>query len=99
MTRLAEALQALGLEGEVDLAGRWVKVGEDRCPVYVYEAARGGGYYAWCGCPEARTVQFYRDATEAIQAGLHRAAGRTTVEAMDAAAMEGVVSSQKQPAK
>ncbi len=89
MTRLAEALQALGLEGEIDLAGRWVKVGGDRCSVYVYEAVWDGGYYTWCDDPGDRTVEFYRDATEAIQAGLRRAAGGTASEAAGTAAMEG----------
>lgn len=76
MTRLAEALQALGLEGEIDLAGRWVKVGGDRCSVYVYEAAWDGSYYTWCDDPGDRTVEFYPDAAEAIRAGLRRAGGR-----------------------
>ncbi len=89
MTRLLEALRALGLEGEVGLSGRWVKVRGDRCSVYVYEAAWDGGYYTWCDDPGDRTVEFYRDATEAIQAGLGRAAGRTAAKAVDPAAMEG----------
>ncbi len=89
MTRLAEALQALELEGEVGLAGRWVRVGGYRCPVYVYEAPWDRGYYTWCDAPGDRTVEFYPDATEAIQAGLRRADKRTAVEAVDAAAMEG----------
>lgn len=35
MTRLLEALRTLGLEGEVDLGGRWVKVQGERCPEYL----------------------------------------------------------------
>ena len=74
MTRLLEALEALGLEGEVIHSGRWLKLPGERCPVYVVEAAWGAGYYTWCGAPEERSVEFYPDPTEAIRAGLRRAA-------------------------
>jgi hypothetical protein len=74
MTYLVAALDAaLGLEGEIALGGRWVKLQNERCAVYVVEARRDG-YYTWCGDPAARTVAFYLDPTEAIQAGLRRAA-------------------------
>lgn len=42
--------------------------------VYVAESAWGTGYYTWCEDPEERAVEFYLDPTEAIQAGLDRAA-------------------------
>ncbi len=74
MTRLVDALHALGLDGEVTLSGRWVKLDGEHCPVYVVEAAWGAGYFTWCDDPQARTVEFYRDPVEAIQAGLRRAA-------------------------
>ncbi len=73
MTQLIGALQALGLEGEIALAGRWVKLQGERCAVYVVESRRDG-YYTWCDDPQARTVEFYLDPTEAIKAGLRRAA-------------------------
>lgn len=73
MTQLIGALQALGLEGESALAGRWVTLQGERCAVYVVDSRRDG-YYTWCDDPESRTVQFYLDPTEAIQAGLRRAA-------------------------
>ena len=73
MTRLVEALRSLGLAGEISLAGRWLKLPGERCPVYVVEAT-GGGYYTWCDDPDARAVQSYLSPTEAIRAGLQRAA-------------------------
>ncbi|MDQ3304229.1 MAG: hypothetical protein M3518_12890 [Actinomycetota bacterium] len=74
MTRLMEALQRLGVEGEINLSGRWVKVQGGRFPVYVAEAAWNAGYYTWCDDSEERVVEFYLDPTEAIRAGLQRAA-------------------------
>src|SRR5436853_2981894 len=74
-TRLIEALQALDLEGEVSLAGRWVKLQGARCAVYVVEAAWGTQYYTWCDDPAQSAVESYRDPVAAIQAGLRRAAG------------------------
>ena len=74
MTRLTEALQTLGLEGEINLSGRWVRIQGGRFPVYVAEADWNGGYYSWCDDREERAVEFYLDPTEAIRAGLQRAA-------------------------
>ncbi len=73
MTQLIGALQALGLEGEIALAGRWVTLQGERCAVYVVESRRDG-YYTWRDDPWAWTVEFYLDPTEAIQAGMRRAA-------------------------
>ncbi len=73
MTRLVAALQALGLEGEVALAGRWVKLRGGRYAVYVAETTSGSGYYTWGEDPAARVVMFYLDPVEAIEAGLQRA--------------------------
>lgn len=75
MTRLEDALRALGLTGEVAHEGRWINVQGQRCTVYVAES-RGRGYYTWCDHPEARAVQSYRDPAEAIEAGLRRAERR-----------------------
>ncbi len=72
---LTEALRALGLKGQADPSRRWVRIPGERCSVYVYEAAWDGGYYTWCDDPGDKTVEFYQDATEAIQAGLGRAGG------------------------
>ena len=74
--RLVEALQTLGLQGELSLGGRWVTLRGERCRVYVVEAAWGTHYYTWCDDPAERTVQSYLDPVQAIQAGLRRAAGR-----------------------
>ncbi len=74
MTRLTEALQRLGVEGEINLSGRWVKFQGGRFPVYVAEAAWNAGYYTWCEDSEERVVEFYLDPTEAIRAGMQRAA-------------------------
>ena len=74
MTRLTEALQTLGLEGEINLSGRWVRIQGGRFSVYVAEADWNAGYYTWCDAREERSVEFYLDPTEAIRAGLQRAA-------------------------
>ena len=73
MTRLVAALHALGLDGEIALAGHWVKFQGERCAVYVIQATSGGGYYTWCEHTEARVVEFYLDPATAIEAGLRRA--------------------------
>ena len=78
MTRLVEALNALGLQGEIALSGRWIRLEGECCPVYVIEEAWGTGYYTWCDDPRARTVEFYRDPATAIQVGLRRAAKQST---------------------
>ncbi|HBY97361.1 MAG: hypothetical protein M5U01_38365 [Ardenticatenaceae bacterium] len=74
MPRLIEALRALGLEGEIASSGRWVKLQGERGWVYVVEAPWESGYYSWCDAPAERAVEFYRDAAEAIRAGLRRGA-------------------------
>jgi hypothetical protein len=74
MTRLVDALRALQLAGEVAHGGRWVELRGECHPVYVVEVAWGGGYFTWGDDPEACVAQFYRDPTEAIRAGLTRAA-------------------------
>ena len=73
MTRLVAALQALGLEGEGALAGRWLTLVGDRYTVYVVEATSGRGYFTWGQDADARVVEFYLDPVEAIEAGLRRA--------------------------
>ena len=75
MTQLVEALHALGLDAELAPSGRWAKFQGERCAVYVTASARGTAYYTWCDDPSARSVEAYRDAVAAIQAGLRRAAG------------------------
>ena len=74
MTRLVTALRAVGVDGEIALAGHWVKLQGERCAVYVAEAPSRGGYYTWCETPEARVVEYYLDPIAAIEAGLRRAA-------------------------
>lgn len=74
MTRLVEALHALQLDGDISLGDRWAKFQGEHCWVYVAEAPWDGGYYTWCDDPQSRSVEWYRDPVEAIQAGLRRAA-------------------------
>jgi hypothetical protein len=81
MMRLVEALQTLGLQGEVSLGGRWVMLQGERCAVYVVEAAWGTHYYTWCDDPAERAVQSFPDPVQAIQAGLRRASGLPRAEA------------------
>jgi hypothetical protein len=73
MTRLVDAMAALGLSGTVGLSGRWITFQGERSPVHVVELRWEGGYYTWCDIPEERTVEHYQDPTVAIQAGLRRA--------------------------
>lgn len=73
MTRLVTAVRALGLEGDISLSGRWVKLHGERCLVHVIEATWNGGYYTWCDDPKERAIQHYLDPIEALQAGLLRA--------------------------
>ncbi len=79
MTRLVAAFHALGLDGEITLAGQRVKLQGDRVTVYVIHATSGGGYYTWCEDAEARVVEFYLDPATAIEAGLRRASLRRDV--------------------
>ncbi len=81
MTHLHEALQVLGLHGEVELGGTWLTLPGERCRVYVMGTAWGAHYYTWGDDPQDRTVQVYDDPTTAIQRGLQRAARTTTTEA------------------
>ncbi|MDQ2809737.1 MAG: hypothetical protein M3Z04_22910 [Chloroflexota bacterium] len=74
MPGLVEALAALGLQGEVSLEGRWVKVQSPCGPIYVAEAVSATQYYTWSDVPGARTVEYYPDPVTAIQAGLRRVA-------------------------
>ena len=73
MTRLVEALLALGVQGEIMLSGRWVKVRGERCSAYIAEVAWNDLYCTWCDDPQARPAAFYSDPIEAIQAGMRRA--------------------------
>jgi hypothetical protein len=74
MTRLVAALHLLGLAGEIDLCGRWVKLQGEPCTVYVVQAAWGDGYVTWCEDDQARVAESYLDPMEAIQVALRRAA-------------------------
>jgi hypothetical protein len=74
MTRLVDTVKQMGLDGEISLLGRWVRLQAERCPVYVLEVAGGCGYYTWCDAPGERTTEPYLDPAEAIRAGLRRAA-------------------------
>jgi hypothetical protein len=73
MTHLVETIARLKLDGKVELGGRWVRLEGEHCPVYIVEDPFGASYFVWCGAPCDRTVKRYRDAREAINAGLERA--------------------------
>lgn len=75
MTALVEALRTQGLVAKVSLGGRWVELQGEYSKVFVYQAPWGDGYYTWCDDAAARAIEFYRDPTEAIEAGLRRAGG------------------------
>jgi hypothetical protein len=83
MTLLVDALETLGLTGEITHTGHWVCLPGERCPVYVVEVSRDGGYFSWCGAPDASVVEFYRDPVAAIRAGLGRAARRAPSSCAD----------------
>ncbi len=72
ITPLVDALNTLGLDGEIALGGRWVILRGERCAVYVIQAATGG-YFTWCDDPTERAVKAFSDPREAILAGLQRA--------------------------
>jgi hypothetical protein len=74
MTRLDDALQALGLPNESELGGTWVTLRGERCRVYVMGTTWGHRYFTWCDDPHDRTVEVYTDPVAALQAGLRRAA-------------------------
>src|SRR2546428_8690203 len=56
MTRLVDTVQQMGLDGEISLLGRWVRLQAAQCLVYVIEVAGGCGYYTWCDAPGERTI-------------------------------------------
>ena len=76
MTRLVETLHELGLDGEIELGGRWVTLRGAWCRAYVVEAPWGGSYYTWCDRQGARAIEPYADPADAIRAGLRRASVR-----------------------
>jgi len=60
MTRLVAAFHILGLAGEIDLCGRWVKLQGEHCWVYVAEPTWRGGYLTWCDDPQEWAVESAR---------------------------------------
>jgi hypothetical protein len=76
MEQLPEALRALGISAEVSMSGRWARIRQGECLVYVVEALSGTRYYTWCNHPLERAVEVYPDPRQAIQAGLRRCGGR-----------------------
>ncbi|MGE3601281.1 MAG: hypothetical protein AB7N70_37710, partial [Dehalococcoidia bacterium] len=63
-------------EAHIDLSGCWACLQGERCVVYVIEAPWSAGFFTWCDDPQERAVERYLDPTEAIRAGLRRAARR-----------------------
>jgi hypothetical protein len=80
MPRLLEVLRMLGLDADIASSGRLAKIKGQKCAIYVAEAAWGSQYYTWCDDEETRTVELYRTAHEAIEAGLRRAGSGTSEE-------------------
>lgn len=70
------ALRALALDAEVALGGRWVKIQGESCAVFVVEISSREGYFVWCDAPAKRAVEVFPTPTDAIAAGLRRAACR-----------------------
>ncbi len=75
VTLLLEALQTLGVNGELVLAGRWVTLQGTRCTAFVAQAGISG-YFTWCGAPCDGAVEFYLTPIQAIEAALRRASGQ-----------------------
>ncbi len=75
VTLLLEALQTLGVNGDLVLAGRWVTLQGTRCTVFVAQAGISR-YLTWCGAPCDGAVEFYLTPIQAIEAGLRRASGQ-----------------------
>ena len=66
-------MRELGLTGDLLHEGRWLTLSGDRFRVFVVASTRGG-YFTWCDDPEECAVIFRRDAREAIEVGMGRAA-------------------------
>ncbi len=75
VTLLLEALQTLGVDGDLALAGRWATLQGTRCTVFVAQAGVSG-YLTWCGAPCDGAVEFYLTPIQAIEAALRRASGQ-----------------------
>jgi len=71
---LVDTIDLLGLDADLAMEGRWVRIGGERCSVYVVELARGRGYFTWCDDPVERAVEFHEESLEANLSGLRRAA-------------------------
>ena len=72
--RLVDALQVLGLDAEIRLAGRWIVLQGECSRVYVVEGTWGREYFTCCDDEQPRAVECYDDPITAIQEGLHGAA-------------------------
>jgi hypothetical protein len=82
MTRLVDAMQAMGLEGEAGSSGRWIRFPSGRGSACVVEVAWGMGYYAFhddlsTGTvrdePPADAAEIFLDPVSAIESCLPRA--------------------------
>jgi len=72
--RLVDALQIMGLDAEISLAGRWISLQGERSRVYIVEGSWGREYFTWCDDEQARAVECYAHPITAIREGLRRAA-------------------------
>ena len=82
MTRLVEAMQAMGLEGESGSSGRWIRFPSGHGSACVVEVAWGTGYYAFFDDPDAGAAhaeppadaaEVFLDPVSAIESCLPRA--------------------------
>jgi hypothetical protein len=78
MTRLVETMRELGIDGEIEMSGSWVRIQGERCRAYVAEVARGG-YYTWCDDRHNRSIRYYRTPSDAIRAAIERASSHPTL--------------------
>ncbi|MDP9368623.1 MAG: hypothetical protein M3Q03_10175 [Chloroflexota bacterium] len=74
MTRLVDAMRALGLDGEIDDEGRWIRLLGERGVVHVLTTPEDDAYYVWCDDPDEQVVAHHDDPGVAILEGLRRAA-------------------------
>jgi len=70
---LVDTLNQMGLDAEVAMDGKWVRIQGERCSVYVVELSRRQGFFTWCDAPDERTVEYHREPVDAITSGLRRA--------------------------
>jgi hypothetical protein len=69
--RLFQAVEQIGVEGQLSASGRWLSLPGSFCEAIVVEVS-DSHFLAWCDHPEERLVKLFRDPLEAISDGLQR---------------------------